>query len=207
MKMRSFFYAIVVAYCSTLPVSATDYSFPSQLAQDKAEHPSTWRAWAKSYPIDPAIQTDLQSILEDLAKKMEVPDVSLRIAEANTLNSMLPARLDFTGPGFTYAVEFFGMFPSIILGEDFIHSCDKRQLEAAIAHEMAHIKNNDFTKRLVVSLCFVATTWYLLKRTSVSEAIKRALFLVPLGCVLAYAFKKQEQEADAQAQVHLGYRS
>ena len=199
--------------------------FKQELAADKAQHQSFWRAYAKSYPIDPTLQQSLQSLVNELAALMEVEGVTVRIAEANKLNTFLSKELDCTNTDNSYSIDLFGNYKSITIGEDFIDEASVEQLSQAIAHELAHIKNDDFTKRFIVSYAYLLVAvavldlgrTYLDRSASASDTGKKILnlsfagiltgSLLAIGIALLSSAAQQEQDADSVAEKYLAQLS
>ncbi len=208
MKMRRlFFYYSVITMFLLTGVFATTNPYEQELAADKASNPSSWRTYAKRYPIDPKMQPSLHALVKQLAKHMEIAgDVSVYVAEANTTNNFIPSAIDCTNTNNTYAIDLCGMFKSLTIGEDLLNGASNNVIKKFIAHELAHIKNNDFTKRLIVGLSCAGITYYLIfsdNRISLTSVLIRIGILIPIAIVLANCFKQQEENADTIAKKYL----
>lgn len=185
---------MIISYLFMLFISITTLEanrFKHELADDKAQHTSCWRAYAKSYAIDPEIQHSLQALVATLTTLVGVQDVTVRIAEANKLNTFLPKKFDCTNTDNAYSFDLFGSCKSITIGEDFINEGSTEELMHAIAHELAHIKNNDFTKRLIIALGCIATVSLMSFKQAATFASALAM-----GIVIHHYCQQQEQDAD-----------
>ena len=173
--------------------------YAAELLADKAAHPSLLREYSKSHPIDPTIQKKLSNLTQKVAAAMGVSDVSMCIAESNSLNNKLSNDWDFTNTQYAYSIDFFGFFKSITLGEDIVTGCSENQIQKFIAHELAHIKSQDFTKRFLAVVGIIAATYYFLHDQNITDTAIRSLALLPTGALLGLLFYQQEQAADAVA--------
>ncbi len=202
-----FFLYAIVGLCSFSSYAATTSCYQHELAADKAKNPSSWREYAKRYPIDPETQQKLHTLVADLAKHMNAGNIAVYVAEANNTNNFIPKKIDCTNTDNSYSTEFLGFFKSITIGEDLLADGQDVLIKKFIAHELAHIKANDFTKRFIVGLSYAIIAYYLIwkapRDSNLFDIAWRTALMIPIGIALAACFEHQESQADSIAQQYL----